>query len=131
MLANYLRQLRKNRILQPGQIQLCASWKQTDSATIEKTYSFADYQEAANFINRYTDHCASLNFLPEWSNMANKVSVRIRNYEFNALTTKEVSLAQQLDRVSRQTLHQDIEDVLSFAQVVEQAKLDSNSIVND
>ena len=93
MLANYLKNLRKSRILHPGQVQLCASWKQTDSATVEKTFLFADYAEASNFLNRYTDHCASLNFAPEWSNIANKVSVRIRNYEFNTLTTKEISLA--------------------------------------
>ena len=46
MLANYLKNLRKSRILYPGQVQLCASWKQTDSATVEKTFLFADYAEA-------------------------------------------------------------------------------------
>ncbi len=83
MLAAYLKQMRMNRIIKPGQTTgLCASWKQTDSATIEKTYTFADYHEASNFINRYTDHCASLNFTPEWSNVYSRVSVRIRNSEF-------------------------------------------------
>ena len=111
MLASYLKQMRSKRIV--SHFALGQSWSHNDGL-LEKTFTFADYAEAANFINRYTDHCASLNFKPEWSNVYNRVNVRIQNAEFKTLTAKEVEMANFLDRVSKQTLHKDIEEVMAF-----------------
>ena len=132
MLANYLRQLRMSRLLAPGQaVSHLAGWTQTNDCTIEKTFTFADYHEAANFINRYTDHCANMNFAPDWSNVYNRVSVRISTSEFNAITSKEVDLANHLDRVSKATLIKDIDEVMRFEDICQQARLEIRSFVND
>ena len=79
MLSNYLKQLRKNKIVSATQAlsQLDNSWTQNSSGALEKHFTFEDYHQASNFLNRYTDHCQKLNFIPEWSNVFNKVSVRL------------------------------------------------------
>jgi len=121
-----------SRMLAPGQAAAQLNgWTHTNDKTIEKTYTFADYHEAANFINRYTDYCACMNFTPDWSNVYNRVSVRISSAEFKAITSKEVDLANHLDRVSRVTLHKDIDDVMRFEDICGQAKIEARSFVND
>lgn len=82
-------------------------------------------------MNQYTDHCQKLNFIPEWSNVYNKVSVRLYNSEFKALTAKEVELGKYLDRVSRQTLKTDLDDVMTFEKIIEIARLESKSTINE
>ena len=67
---------------------------------------------ASNFIARYTDYCQKVNQAPEWSNVYNKVSVRLLNAEFSAVTTKEVQVGKYLDMVSEQTIYKDVEDTL-------------------
>ena len=103
MLANYLKQLRKSKVVPVHQAlsQLGQGWSEANNGAVEKLFVFADYHEASNFLNRYTDHCQKLNFVPEWSNVYNKVSVRLYNSEFKALTLKEVELGRFLERVSK------------------------------
>ena len=98
---------------------------------MDKQFVFENYDQATNFLNRYTDHCQRLNFTPEWSNVYNKVSVRIYNSEFKALTTKEVELGSFLERVSKQTLNQDIDEFMAFERIVDVAKLDTRSVINE
>ena len=133
MLASYLKQLRKNKIVSVPQAlnQLGKGWSENAQGALEKEFTFGDYQQASNFLNRYTDHCAKLNFIPEWSNVYNKVSVHLYNSEFKALTTKEVELAQFLDRVSKQSLKIDLEEIMHFEKIVELAQLESKSLINE
>ena len=63
-------------------------------------------------MERYTDYCHKMNRSPEWSNVYNRVSVRLHNAEFNGVTTMEVGTGRYLDMVSKVTLNQDVEDVL-------------------
>ena len=56
-------------------------------------------------MNRFTAYCSKLNHTPEWSNVYNRVSVRLHNNEFNGVTDKEVSIGQYLNTVSNVTLN--------------------------
>ena len=82
-------------------------------------------------MNRYADICAQLNHTPEWSNVYNRVSVRLQNKEFNAVTAKEVQIGQYLNTVSKATLNQDVDEALSFENVVAVAGLNVHSLLND
>ena len=65
------------------------------------SFTFCDFNEASNFINRYTDYCGRLNHEPNWNNVYNRVGVTLSNAEFGKVTEKEVTLGKYLDTVSK------------------------------
>ena len=73
--------------------------------------------QASNFMQRYADFCSKVNHTPEWSNVYNRVNVRLYNHEFDGVTAKEVEIGQFLNTVSKATLNEDVEDTLSFENV--------------
>ena len=110
---------------------LGAGWTEGSNGAIEKQFEFADFTVAANFMDRYTEYCHKFNAEPEWSNVYNKVTIKLHNSEFNGVTTKEVNLGRYLDMVSRIELDVEIEDGHQLAQVAERANLERPSLIND
>ena len=131
MLANYLKSVRQSRVLASPQValgQLGANWQVSgDGASIEKQFVFTDFHEASNFIQRYTDYCSKLNSIPQWSNVYNKVTVKLSDPEFKSVSSKEVSLGQYLDMVHRTNIH----DIPSFEDVMDSARLSEEVGRND
>ena len=82
-------------------------------------------------MNRFAAYCAQSNHTPEWSNVYNRVSVRLINREFNAVTAKEVQIGQYLNTVSKATLNQDSDEVLSFDQITALADVNVPSLLNN
>ena len=61
------------------------------------------------------------------SNVYNKVTVELRNEEFNVISTKELEMARYLDQVSQVKLipHESI-DTLTFSQVIQLSGVDQS-----
>ena len=57
--------------------------------------------------------------------------MHIYNSEFKAITTKEVELGIFLEQVSKQTLNHDIDELMAFERIVELAKLETRSLINE
>ena len=116
MLAKYLKDMRAAKVVQASQAvsSLGAGWSQADNGAIQKEFVFDDFLQASNFMQRYADYCHQVNHPPEWSNVYNKVNVRLHNQEFSGVTSKEVEIGQYLNTVSKANLNQDVEDVLAF-----------------
>ena len=133
MLAKYLKDLRASKLLSAQQAlsQAGAGWSAGENGAIQRDFVFDDFQQASNFMNRYADFCAQLNHHPEWSNVYNRVSVRLQNREFAGVTAKEVSIANYLNTVSKATLNQDIDEELAFDKVTQIAELDVAALLND
>ena len=133
MLAKYLKDLRAAKVVQSSQAlsTLGAGWTQGENGAVQKEFVFDDFIQASNFMSRYADFCHKVNHAPEWSNVYNKVNVRLHNAEFNGMTEKELEIGQYLDTVSQATLNADIENVLSFDQVTQIAQVDVSALVND
>jgi len=81
-------------------------------------------------MQRYTEYCQKVGMQPVWSNVYNKVSVRLSNKEFG-ITSKEVSAGSFLDMVSTKSLKADPEDTLAFERIVEIAEISRESFVNN
>ena len=133
MLAKYLKDLRAAKVIQSSQAlsALGAGWTQGENGSVQKEFIFDDFVQASNFMSRYADFCHKVNHAPEWSNVYNRVNVRLHNSEFNGMTQKEVDIGQYLNTVSQATLNVDVEDVLSFDQVTQIAQVDVSALVND
>ena len=133
MLARYLKDLRAAKVVTSTQAisSLGAGWTEGENGAVEKQFTFDNFTLAANFMDRYTEYCHKVNHPPEWSNVYNRVNVRLHNSEFNGVTAKEVNLGKYLDMVSTVTVSDDCEDSHKLPQVTESARLDIPSARND
>ena len=107
MLANYLRGLRQARVVPAAQAigQLGSGWSAAEDGSMQREFLFDDFVQVSNFMNRYAAICAQLNHTPEWSNVYNRVNVRLQNREFSGVTSKELQIGQYLNTVSKVTLN--------------------------
>ena len=133
MLAKYLKEMRQSRVVSATQAlsSLGDGWTQGANGAVQREFQFDDFVQASNFMNRYAAYCSQVNHTPEWANVYNKVSVTLQNKEFKGVTSKEVDIGQYLNTVSKATLNQDVEDVLTQAQITAKASLEVESLLND
>ncbi|MFA6151304.1 MAG: 4a-hydroxytetrahydrobiopterin dehydratase [Chitinophagaceae bacterium] len=64
---------------------------------IEKDFGFKDFNEAFSFMTRVALFCAIDDHHPEWSNVYNKVHIRLSTHSENAVTDKDLVLAAKID----------------------------------
>ena len=85
---------------------------------------FEDFKQASNFMTRYADYCSQVNHTPEWSNVYNRVNVRLHNSEFNGVTQKEVEIGAYLNTVSKVSLNEEITGDVTFEKITEIAGIE-------
>ncbi|HOP42412.1 MAG TPA: 4a-hydroxytetrahydrobiopterin dehydratase [Flavobacteriales bacterium] len=77
-----------------------SSWKETDKA-LERTFTFADFKEAFAFMARVAFEAEAMAHHPEWTNVYNKVTVRLSTHDAGGkVTDKDRELAAAIDRVA-------------------------------
>jgi 4a-hydroxytetrahydrobiopterin dehydratase len=75
------------------------SWTNENNA-LHKTFTFADFESAINFMQIAAKEIAIHNHHPEWSNVYNKVSVKLTTHDAgNSVTEKDEMLAVALDEI--------------------------------
>ena len=65
---------------------------------IHKNYEFRDFVDAFSFMTRVAMESEKLNHHPEWSNVYNKVKVRLSTHEAGGLTDLDFKLAEIIDK---------------------------------
>jgi 4a-hydroxytetrahydrobiopterin dehydratase len=85
--------------LQDAVAQL-AGWKAEKDA-LTKTYTFKSFREAISFMGRVAFEAEELNHHPEWTNVYNRVDVRLNTHDAGGkVTAKDVELAKRFEKVS-------------------------------
>lgn len=80
------------------EIALLDGWVHDDGA-LEKTYSFANFPAAMEFMAAAAPAIDALNHHPEWTNVYANVTVRLTTHDAGRqVTAKDVELARLLDR---------------------------------
>jgi 4a-hydroxytetrahydrobiopterin dehydratase len=70
-------------------------------AALEREYLFADFRAALAFMVRAGFEAEAVNHHPEWTNVYNRVSVRLTTHDAGeCVTDKDVDLARRFDAVS-------------------------------
>ncbi|WNJ17812.1 4a-hydroxytetrahydrobiopterin dehydratase [Pontibacter sp. G13] len=64
---------------------------------IEKTFTFKDFVEAFGFMARVAILAEKHNHHPEWSNVYNRVEVRLSTHDAGGLTDKDFALARDIE----------------------------------
>jgi 4a-hydroxytetrahydrobiopterin dehydratase len=75
------------------------NWKIEDNY-LHKTFTFKDFETAIEFMQQASLQISKLNHHPEWTNIYNKVDVKLTTHDAkNTITTKDNELADILDLV--------------------------------
>jgi 4a-hydroxytetrahydrobiopterin dehydratase len=76
-------------------------WRQ-EVDVISKTFKFADFTEAFEFMTKVAAVAEHLNHHPEWTNVYNTVDVRLTSHEAGGLTDADFELAAEMNRLAGQ-----------------------------
>ena len=93
-----------SRPLKPKEIsQACArleGWKLERNA-LTKTFKFGSFREALSFMIRVGFEAEELNHHPEWTNVYNRVVIRLNTHDAgDKVTAKDVELAGRVQKIS-------------------------------
>ncbi len=66
---------------------------------IEKTFQFKDFIEAFAFMTRFAFYAEKANHHPEWSNVYNKVNIRLTTHDVGGISEKDFELAKKIENV--------------------------------
>lgn len=68
---------------------------------LAKTFKFGSFREAMSFMNRVAFEAEEMNHHPEWTNVYNRVMVRLSTHDAgNKVTSKDADLASRIQRIS-------------------------------
>ena len=82
-----------------------AGWAVTaDGKAIEKTFRFRGFRDAMAWMARVAFEAEHLNHHPEWSNVYNRVEVRLTTHDTGGLTAKDIDLAERMEKVAGRSL---------------------------
>lgn len=75
-------------------------WKYERDA-LEHTFQFGSFKEAMSFMVRVAFEAEAADHHPDWSNVYNKVIVRLNTHDAgNKVTAKDVALAKKISALS-------------------------------
>ncbi|TXL62057.1 4a-hydroxytetrahydrobiopterin dehydratase [Aeromicrobium terrae] len=74
-----------------------------DGDAITKRFEFADFAAAIAFMNRAAGPIDEMNHHPEWTNVYNRVDVRLTSHDTGAVTDRDLRLAGVLDELAQQS----------------------------
>lgn len=76
------------------------TWKHRQNS-LQKTFIFENFETAIQFMQEASIQISHLNHHPEWTNIYNKVEVKLTTHDANStVTEKDYKLAEILDLVS-------------------------------
>jgi 4a-hydroxytetrahydrobiopterin dehydratase len=74
-------------------------WSQEGEAIV-KSFQFDDFPAAIAFMNRAAGPIDEMNHHPEWTNVYNRVDIRLTSHDTGGVTDRDITLARVLERVS-------------------------------
>ncbi len=75
-------------------------WKQEGDA-LAKAFKFGSFREAFSFMTRVAFEAEALDHHPDWTNVYNRVSVRLSTHDAGGrITARDVELARKIQEIS-------------------------------
>ena len=74
-------------------------WKETSNQLV-RSFEFKDFIQAFSFMTKVAIAAEKMNHHPEWSNVYNKVEIRLSTHDAgNIVTEKDRKLASEIDKL--------------------------------
>ncbi len=74
-------------------------WSQEGEAIV-KSFEFADFTTAIGFLQRAAGPIDEMDHHPEWTNVYNRVDIRLSSHDVGGVTDRDVQLARVLERIA-------------------------------
>ena len=81
------------------QTQSRVDWRM-DEVSLHAQWKFKDFAQAMAFMNAVAEVAERMNHHPEWTNVYNRVSVRLTTHDAGGLTQLDFELAQAMDALA-------------------------------
>jgi len=76
-------------------------WKPVDGRdAVNKTFKFADFNEAWGFMSRIAIEADKSDHHPEWFNVYNRVEITLTTHDAGGLSARDVKLAAFIDKIA-------------------------------
>jgi 4a-hydroxytetrahydrobiopterin dehydratase len=79
-------------------LQQLNGWSQEGEAIV-KSFTFDDFGAAIAFIQRAAGPIDEMDHHPEWTNVYNRVDIRLTSHDVGGVTDRDVQLARVLERL--------------------------------
>jgi 4a-hydroxytetrahydrobiopterin dehydratase len=79
---------------------------QCDGRTLSRDFRFKDFKTAFAFMTEIAAEADRAGHHPDWSNVYDRVSIRLSTHDAGGLTNKDLALARFIDIVARKRLGQ-------------------------
>ena len=66
---------------------------------IEKMFTFKDFAEAFSFMTRVAFHAEKADHHPNWSNVYNKVHIKLQSHDKGGITDRDIALARIIEEI--------------------------------
>lgn len=73
-------------------------WTETDG-TLERSFRFSDFSEAWAFMSRVALLAEAQDHHPDWTNVWNRVDIRLTTHDAGGLTDKDRRLAEAINQL--------------------------------
>jgi len=81
-------------------VRVLPGWK-SENGALTKSFKFGSFREALSFMVRVGFEAEAMNHHPEWTNVYNRVDVRLNTHDAGGkITAKDVALAQKMQEIS-------------------------------
>ena len=79
-------------------LQQLSEWRECVAGhAIERTFQFSDFSEAWAFMSRVALVAEQMNHHPEWSNVYNRVFVKLTTHDSNGVTQLDLDMAKRMN----------------------------------
>ncbi len=75
------------------------AWSE-DGKALTRDFKFKDFRVAFAFMQRVAFECEAMDHHPEWSNVYNKVSIRLWTHTAGGVTELDRELARRIDAIA-------------------------------
>lgn len=81
-------------------LQSLSGWAYNNAA-LEKTFTFQDFVEAFGFMTKAAFIAEKLNHHPDWSNVYNKVTIRLSTHDAGGITEKDFEFVKKVEEMMK------------------------------
>ena len=69
------------------------------NGAIETTFEFKDFKDAFSVMTRIAFECEKQNHHPDWTNVYNKLNIRLNTHDADGITDNDIKLAHTIEEI--------------------------------